>query len=105
MGRCPRCTGHQHAPRTVTVAVTDVVTIAFAQPAEHVAAYWQAAPNASVTLAFSSDGVSFSEPVDAGRDNAEEESTKEGITYGAVLTAGGAVGMETDHRHSATNSA
>jgi len=74
---------------TVTVSVDRTSTIVFAAPAEYVAAYWQGDEEAGVTLAFSTDGIGFGEPVDAGRDEAEGDPA-EGMTYGAVLTAGGA---------------
>jgi N-acetylmuramoyl-L-alanine amidase/S-layer homology domain/Rhamnogalacturonan I lyases beta-sheet domain len=77
--------------QTATIGITDVATVAFEQPAEHVAAYWQGAENAYVTLAFSTDGVHFGDPVDAGRDDAEKDPT--GMTYGAVLVADGAIAV------------
>jgi hypothetical protein len=76
----------------VTVVVTDVKTITLAQRAEHVAAYWRGAENAHVTLAFSSDGTNFGEPVDAGRDDVGD-GLQNGMTYGAVLAADGAIAV------------
>lgn len=57
--------------------------------ATHVATYWRGAPEARVSVAFSLDGERFSEPVDAGRDEAGEQRGN-GITYGAVRVTGGA---------------
>ncbi len=74
---------------TVTVSVDRATTITFAEPAEHVAAYWQDGPEARVTLAFSTDGVHFGEPIDAGRDDAEGDPRSR-MTYGAISAAGGA---------------
>lgn len=77
---------------TVTVTVVDAVTITLEQPADHVAAYWLGAPDARVTLAFSSNGIDFSPPLDAGRDDAEG-NLEDGMTYGAVLAADGAIAV------------
>lgn len=74
---------------TVTIAITDIATVTFAEPVEYVAAYWPGAEDAQVTLAFSSDGAYFGPPIDAGRDDAEGDPA-EGVTYGAVRVAGGA---------------
>ena len=76
----------------VTVVVSDVTTVMLTQPAEHVAVYWQGSEGAHVTLAFSSDGADFGEPVDAGRDDAGD-GLQDGMTYGAVLVAGGATAV------------
>lgn len=79
-------------PQTTTVAVTNVSTITFAQPADHVAVYWPGNPDARVTLAFSSDGTDFGRPVDAGRDDAGPEA-HDGMTYGAVQAVDGVVAV------------
>ncbi len=71
---------------TVNTAVNLVHTISFAQPAEHVAVYWLGNEDADVTLAFSSDGTNFSDPIGAGRDDMGEP-LQNGMTYGAVLPA------------------
>lgn len=75
-----------------TVTVTDVKIVTLAQRADHVAAYWRGGKNAHVTLAFSSDGTNFGEPVDAGRDDVGEE-LQNGMTYGAVQVADGAIAV------------
>ncbi|MFH0982751.1 MAG: S-layer homology domain-containing protein [Planctomycetota bacterium] len=75
-----------------TLIVTDVKTITLAQRADHVAAYWRDGKDAHVTLAFSSDGTHFGEPVDAGRDDAGEE-LHNGMTYGAVQVTDGAIAV------------
>jgi hypothetical protein len=79
-------------PQTMTVAVTNVSTVTFTQPADHVAVYWTGNPNARVTLAFSSDGTDFGRPVDAGRDDAGSE-LRNGMTYGAVQAVDGVVAV------------
>ena len=56
------------------------------------ATYWQGNPDALVTLAFSSDGVHFGTPQSAGRDEMGEQR-KNGTTYGALLSAPGAVAV------------
>ena len=56
------------------------------------AAYWQGNAHAHVTLAFSSDGVTFGTPRAAGRDEMGEQR-KNGTTYGALLSAPGAVAV------------
>lgn len=76
----------------VTATVIDVQTFTLARPAEHVAAYWQGRENARVTLAFSTDGANFGPPVDAGRDDAGD-GRQNGLTYGAVLAADGAIAV------------
>ena len=77
---------------TVTITVVDTATVTLTLPAEHVAAYWQGGENARVTLAFSSDGVNFGQPVDAGRDDAGGD-LRSGMTYGAVLAGQGAIAV------------
>jgi len=77
---------------TVTITIVDTATLTLAVPAEHVAAYWQGEENARLTLAFSSDGVNFAQPVDAGRDDAGGDLGGD-MTYGAVLAADGAISV------------
>ena len=60
--------------------------------ARHVALYWAGNPHAQVTVAFSHDGVTFTPPVDAGRDEVGGQRGN-GITYGAVLAGGGATSV------------
>jgi hypothetical protein len=76
----------------VVRSVTAAATVALAQPATSVATYWQGNPHAHVTLAFSSDGVHFGTPRSAGRDEMGEQR-KNGTTYGALLSAPGAVAV------------
>ncbi len=76
----------------VATTVTTTRTVSFAEPAEHVAVYWGGNPQARVTLAFSSDGTHFGEPVDAGRDELGQQR-ENGTTYGAVQDAHGAVAV------------
>ncbi len=78
--------------QTITVALTDTKVVTFDQPASHVAVYWQGNPSARVTLAYSTDGVAFDRPVDAGRDDAGQE-LDDGMTYGAVHAADGVVAV------------
>ena len=78
----------EHIATTVTAART----VSFAEPAEHVAVYWGGNPQARVTLAFSSDGTHFGEPVDAGRDELGQQRDND-TTYGAVQDARGAVAV------------
>ena len=76
----------------VVRSVTATATVALAQPATSVATYWQGNAAAQVTLAFSSDGVNFGTPRSAGRDEMGEQR-KNGTTYGALLSAPGAVAV------------
>jgi hypothetical protein len=76
----------------VVRSVTAAATVALARPATSVATYWQGHPDALVTLAFSSDGVHFGTPRSAGRDEMGEQR-KNGTTYGALLSAPGAVAV------------
>jgi len=78
----------EHVATTVPAART----VSLAGPAEHVAVYWRGNPQARVTLAFSSDGTHFGEPVDAGRDELGEQRNN-GTTYGAVQEAHAAVAV------------
>ncbi|MBE3075513.1 MAG: hypothetical protein IMZ75_11330, partial [Actinobacteria bacterium] len=78
----------EHVATTVPAART----VSLAGPAEHVAVYWRGNPQARVTLAFSSDGTHFGEPVDAGRDELGEQRDN-GTTYGAIQEAHGAVAV------------
>ncbi|MEA2931500.1 MAG: hypothetical protein QOI56_285 [Actinomycetota bacterium] len=61
--------------------------------ANHVALYWAGNPDATVTVAFSTDGTTFGPPVDAQRDEIGTQRGN-GVTYGAVLAAGGATSVE-----------
>ncbi|MEJ7794957.1 MAG: N-acetylmuramoyl-L-alanine amidase [Nocardioides sp.] len=61
-------------------------------PAAHVAAYWRGNPAARVSIAFSTDGVHFSEPVAAGRDDLGAQR-RNGITYGTLHTTSDAVAV------------
>jgi hypothetical protein len=88
----PPADGAAAQAETVTVGVSGVKTITLAQPAAHVAVYWVGGENAHVTLAFSSDGTTFVQPIEAGRDDAGEE-LRNGKTYGAVHAAGGSVAV------------
>ena len=76
----------------VVRSVTAAATVALARPATSVAAYWKGNADALVTLAFSSDGVHFGTPQSAGRDEMGEQR-KNGTTYGALLSAPGAVAV------------
>jgi hypothetical protein len=76
----------------VVRSVTSAATVALTRPATSVATYWQGNPDAHVTLAFSSDGVHFGTPKSAGRDEMGEQR-KNGTTYGALLSAPGAVAV------------
>jgi hypothetical protein len=76
----------------VVRSVTAAATVALTRPATSVATYWQGNADAHVTLAFSSDGVHFGTPRSAGRDEMGEQR-KNGTTYGALLSAPGAVAV------------
>ncbi len=76
----------------VVRSVTAAATVVLARPATSVATYWQGNADARVTLAFSSDGVHFGTPQSAGRDEMGEQR-KNGTTYGALLSAPGAVAV------------
>ena len=76
----------------VVRSVTAAATVALTRPATSVATYWQGNADALVTLAFSSDGVHFGSPQSAGRDEMGEQR-KNGTTYGALLSAPGAVAV------------
>jgi hypothetical protein len=76
----------------VVRSITTAATVGLKQPATSVAAYWKGNPDAHVTLAFSSDGVHFGPPQSAGRDEMGEQR-KNGTTYGALLSASGAVAV------------
>jgi hypothetical protein len=79
-------------PERVERSVTAAATIALTRPATSVATYWRGNPDAHVTLAFSSDGVHFGTPQSAGRDEMGEQR-KNGTTYGALLSAPGAIAV------------
>ncbi|MEA2686283.1 MAG: hypothetical protein QOE93_1478 [Actinomycetota bacterium] len=66
--------------------------------AGHVALYWSGSPNASVTVALSTDGVTFAAPIPVERDEIGAQRGN-GVTYGSVIAAGGAiaVAVRTDH--------
>jgi hypothetical protein len=76
----------------VVRSVTAAATVPLTRPATSVATYWQGNADARVTLAFSSDGVHFGTPQSAGRDEMGEQR-KNGTTYGALLSAPGAVAV------------
>ena len=76
----------------VSTTVMAARTVSLAGPAEHLAVYWRGNPQARVTLAFSSDGTHFGEPIDAGRDELGEQRDN-GTTYGAIQEAHGAVAV------------
>ena len=76
----------------VVRSVSDAVTVALTRPATSVATYWPGNADARVTVAFSSDGVHFGTPQSAGRDEIGEQR-KNGTTYGALLSAPGAVAV------------
>jgi hypothetical protein len=77
----------------VVRSVTSAATVALTRPATSVATYWQGNADAHVTLAFSSDGVHFGTPKSAGRDEMGGEQRNNGTTYGALLSAPGAVAV------------
>ena len=74
---------------TLSTSVEHTAVLTFSRPVDHVAAYWQGAADAHVTLAFLVDGERFAPAVEAGRDDTVDGSDG-GTTYGAVLDAGGA---------------
>ena len=58
-------------------------------PARHAALYWAGNPEAVVTVAFSTDGVSFTTPAKVEHDEVGMQRGN-GETYGTILPAGGA---------------
>ena len=76
----------------VVRSVTAAATVPLTRPATSVATYWQGNADALVKLAFSSDGVHFGTPQSAGRDEMGQQR-KNGTTYGALLSAPGAVAV------------
>jgi N-acetylmuramoyl-L-alanine amidase/Fibronectin type III domain len=76
----------------VVRSISAAATVALTRPATSVATYWQGNADALVTLAFSADGVHFGTPQSAGRDEMGEQR-KNGTTYGALLSAPGAVAV------------
>lgn len=78
------------AATTVTGTVARAADLRLPAAATHVATYWRGNAEANVTVAFSTDGRTFSTPVDAGRDEAGEQRAN-GITYGAVRVTTGAL--------------
>jgi N-acetylmuramoyl-L-alanine amidase len=80
------------AAEQVTTSVTGERVVKLTAPAGHVAAYWNGSPRARVTLAFSTDGTQFSDPIDAGRDELGEQRAN-GVTYGAVQESHSAVAV------------
>ena len=82
---------------TVSRAVNRSAVLALPATASRVATYWRGQPDAHVTVAFSTDGTTFTAPVDAGRDEVGEQR-RNGITYGAVRVARALlVRVTTDH--------
>jgi hypothetical protein len=77
---------------TASASAVRSVVLRLAASAADVAAFWRGAPAAHVSLAFSPDGVTFGAAVDAGRDEAGEQR-RNGVTYGAIRSAGGAVAV------------
>jgi hypothetical protein len=73
-------------------SVTGTATVPLSRPATSVATYWPGNADAHVTVAFSSDGVHFGTPQSAGRDEVGRQR-KNGTTYGALLSAPGAVAV------------
>lgn len=67
-------------------------TQTFASPAHDVAVHWLGAPNAQVLLSLSTDGARFGKATDAGRDEVGEHRG-DGRTYGALISAPGAVAV------------
>ncbi len=59
-------------------------------PASHAALYWSGNPDAVVTVAFSSDGLTFGAPARVEHDEVGMQRDN-GETYGALLPAGGAI--------------
>ncbi len=74
---------------TTSLSLRRVGVVELDLAAQHVAAYWRGHRHAQVSLSFSEDGDDWSEPVDAGRDEAGEQRSN-GVTYGALLDAGDA---------------
>jgi hypothetical protein len=65
--------------------------------ARDVAVHWTRSSRARVSISFSTDGLRFTRPIDAGRDPVGE-GRGDGETYGALLDAHGAtaIGVTTD---------
>src|SRR5438309_960207 len=75
------------AETTTPLLGTQTLALPFA--ARDVALHWAGRPDATVTLQASSDGVRFTAPTDAGRDEVGEQR-QNGETYGSVVGVDGA---------------
>jgi len=80
------------AAEHVTAVVARTHTFQLDHHAAHVATYWRGNPGAHVTVAFSNDGVHFTDAVPAGRDELGAERDN-GVTYSALRSAHGAVAV------------
>ena len=79
----------------VSAHVDGTALLALPFAARHVALHWAGHPDATVTLATSSDGVRFGPAQDAGRDEVGEHRG-DGETYGTILRAEGTVAVRVD---------
>ena len=75
--------------REVSQAIDGEATVALPLAASHVALHWAGHHDASVAVAFSTDGATFGSPVAVAHDEVGEQRGN-GETYGAVMVAGGA---------------
>lgn len=71
------------------LAAGQTATLSVSGPVRDVAVHWRGAPDATVTISLSTDGIDYAAPVDVGRDEVGE-GRGNGRTYGALLPAGGA---------------
>jgi N-acetylmuramoyl-L-alanine amidase/Fibronectin type III domain len=76
----------------VTASVATSRIFRLSEGAGFMAPYWRGDPHARVTLALSTDGVSFGKPMAAGRDEIGL-ARHDGTTYGAVRDARGAIAV------------
>jgi hypothetical protein len=76
----------------IVASVDGSRTFSLSMPASHVAVHWPGAADARLSVAFSSDGVSFGadEPVEIDEVGA---SRRDGRTYGALMVAAGATAV------------
>jgi len=76
----------------VSGRVQDAAVMLLPFQAGHVAVRWAGNPNAEVSVATSVDRVTFGAAIDVGRDETGEQKGN-GVSYGAILTAGGATAV------------
>ena len=76
----------------VSSPVFDSAVLQLPFDAGHLAVRWAGNSHAQVSVATSVDGRTFGPPTDVGRDETGEQKGN-GVSYGAILTAGGATAV------------